>query len=175
MAITYKGLATTFLIPGVAAANHILFTIFNTDAVVKAGVEVLVFSHDDSAAATAVSPIIRTSRITTAPTGGTALTKVSRDTTLTTDADIVLRGGASADGTASTITSTPGTGGWGQFRPRGHTMVGQFLMPQMPLIPPLCATDPLILGQNEGLNVAMITAGVTTARYAINVAWQEIT
>ena len=57
-------------------------------------------------AVTVAPPIIRIHKFTAVPTNGTALTKVSKDSALTTNASITAWGDASADGTGSATTLT---------------------------------------------------------------------
>ncbi len=178
MTVTAKWMVSTLRIAGLASANHILATIFNSHATKLLAVERATFQHDDTALSAAISPLVRTYRTTTtAPTGGTALVKVLRDSSGALDAAAVVRGGHGAtDDSAGAITATVSGGpGWSQFRSRGHTMVGQFLQPDDPVLPGLTENDPVILRQDEGLLLKMDQAGVATARYVLNIAGYEYT
>jgi hypothetical protein len=178
MIVTAKWMLSTLRIAGLASANHILATIFNSHASKLLAVERITFQHDDTAASAAISPLVRTYRSTAiAPTGGTALGKVLRASSGVLDAAVVVRGGHGAtDDSAGAIAATASGGpGWAQFRSRGHTMVGQFLQPDDPVLPGLTENDPVILSQDEGLLLKMDQAGVATARYVINIAGYEYT
>lgn len=175
MATTYKGMVTTFRTVGIASANINLFTIWNKTGSTKfIKVKRMVVQVEDTGALLTVAPVIIVARITALPTGGTVLTKVSFDTTLTADANIECMGATASDGgAASTITASAGTRGWSQFKMRAATAVGQILFPDEPLIPKLCETDPIILRAVEGLVVQMVQASVTTAHTLTSCAFEE--
>ena len=178
MTVLAKWMVTTLRIAGLASANHILATIFNSHASKLLAVERITFQHDDTAASIAISPLVRTYRTTvTPPAGGTPLGKVLRDPAGALDGAVVVRGGHGAtDDSAGAITATASGGpAWSQFRSRGHTMVGQFLQPDDPVLPGLAEKDPIILRENEGLLLRMDQAGVATARYVVNIAGYEFT
>jgi hypothetical protein len=179
---SYKGTATTFRTPGRAATTQNLAAIFNAaGSSVLVAVRRLSIQMDVTAVLTAVAKSIKTSRITSVPTNGTAGSKVPFDTALSSSSSVTLWGDASADGTSSgtTLTATPGTVGWSQFVMRMHTLVGQVLMDDEPLIPGLCADDPIILRAGEGLLVAVVAAAAgsnpVTDHHIINVMWEEFT
>jgi hypothetical protein len=170
----------TFRIPGNAATTHNLFSIFNsgTNRVVR--VRRLVMQMDATAVLTAVMPIVKTSRITTAPTGGAVVPQVQWDTALATShADVVCRGGASADGTASAITATPGDVLWQQYGMRLHTAVGQVLGIDNNVLTSITENNPVVLRQNQGLLVQVVAAATTsnpnTNHWFVQCAWDEQT
>lgn len=175
MATTYKGAVSTFRITGLASANHNLFTIFNkTGSTSFIKLKRMSIQNEATAAVTAVSPIIQVARITAIPTGGTVVTKVPFDSTLTADANIeMMQATASDGGAASTITATAGTRMWSQFKMRMHTAVGQVLFPDEAAIPALCETDPIILRATQGILVQVVQAAVATDYYIVNCAWEE--
>lgn len=179
---SYKGMVSTFRIVGRAATTQNLFTIFNAaGSTVLVAVRRLSIQMDATAALAAVAKTIKTSRITAAPTNGTALTKVPFDSTLTSSASVDLRNDASADGTnsATTLTATAGNVGWSQFVMRMHTVVGQVLMDDEACIPSLCAEDPIYLRAGEGLLVQIVAAATTsnpaTDHHIVNCMWEEFT
>jgi ribosomal protein L27 len=168
----------TFRIPGAAATAQNLFTIFNsgTNRVVR--IRRLVMQMDATAVLTAVMPIVKTSRITTAPTGGGTPAKVQWDTSLAAShADIVARGGASADGTASAITATAGNILWQQYGMRLHTAVGQVLGIDNNVLTSITEGTPVVLRQNEGLLVQVVAAAAAsnpnTNHWFVQCAWDE--
>ncbi len=175
MATTYKGTVATFRTAGLASANHNVFTIFNkTGSTSFVKVKRLTIQNDETAVLITVSPIVQVSRITALPAGGTVLTKVAFDTTLTADTNIEAMAATASDGgAATTITSTAGTRMWCDFKMRAHTLVGQFLFPDENLIPGFCETDPIILRALQGLQVQVVQAALTTSNYIINCAFEE--
>ena len=175
MATTYKGTVSIFRTTGLASANHNLFTIFNKTGSTKfAKVKRLTIQVEDTGVLLTVAPLVQVSRITTLPSGGTVLTKVPFDTTLTADTNIEFMGATASDGgAATTIAGTAGTRAWAQFKMRAATAVGQYLYPDERIIPTICETDPIILRALEGLQVQMVQASVTTATYLLNCTWEE--
>jgi hypothetical protein len=168
----------TFRIPGSVATLQNLFTIFNsgTNRVVR--IRRLVMQMDATAVLTAVMPIVKTSRITTAPTGGATPAKVQWDTSLAAShADVVVRGGASADGTASAITATAGDILWQQYGFRMHTTVGQVLGIDNNVLTSITENIPVVLRQNEGLLVQVVAAATTsnpnTNHRFVQCVWDE--
>jgi hypothetical protein len=99
---SFKGLATSFRMPGRAATAQNLFAIFNASgSTVLVAVRRLSFQMDVTTALTAVAKQIKTSRITAVPTNGTAVTKVAIDSAQTSSASVTVWNDASADGTSS--------------------------------------------------------------------------
>lgn len=175
MATTYKGAVSTFRIVGLASANHNLFTIFNKTGSSKfVKLKRLTVQSDHTAVLVTVAPVIQASRITTLPSGGTVMTKVPFDTSLTADTNVELMQATASDGgAATTITSTAGTRLWADFKGRMHTAVGQILFPDESLIPGFCDEDPIILRALEGINVQVVQAALTTDHYIVSCAWEE--
>ncbi len=175
MATTYKGAVSTFRIVGLASANHNLFTIFNKTGSTKfIKLKRLTYQTDHTALLASVSPILHASRITALPTGGTVLTKVAFDSTLTPDTDIEMMGATASDGGAATaITATAGTRMWADFKGRMHTAVGQILFPDENLIPGFCDVDPIILRASQGILVQVAQAALATDHYIVSCAFEE--
>jgi hypothetical protein len=168
----------TFRTVGNAATTHNLFTIYNTDATVVVRLRRLVMQMDATAVLTAVMPLVKTTRITVAPTGGTVLTKTLWDSTVTSDADVVCRGATASDGGAATaITATVGTVLWQQYGFRLHTAVGQVLGLDNNVVSSISETTPVFLRQNEGLLVQVVAAAGTsnpaTNQWFVQAAWDE--
>lgn len=178
--MAYTGIVTTFRIPGAAATTQNLFTLENTTgSAVVVTIRRLMLQMDATAVLTAVMPQFKTSRCAV-PSGGTTITKGTFDSTQTSAANVVARGGASADGTASAITATPGTAIWQQFGMRMHTVVGQVLAVDCDMLPVLIADTNLPsfkLAANEAIVVHIIAAAGTsnpaTNHYVVNCVWTE--
>lgn len=178
---SYKGMVSSFRTLGSAATPQNLFTASNTTgSSVILAVRRLVVQMDATAVLTAVSPQFKVSRASGAPSGGTALTKVPFDTSLSSSGNVSFLGATASDGGAATaITATAGTTGWQQFAFRLHTAVGQVLIPDETLIPVLCADDPIYLRANEHLVVQLVaTAGTSnpaTNHYVVQCMAEEFT
>lgn len=174
---SYKGFATSFRTLGLASTPHNIFGIENAaGSTVLLAVRRLTVQMDSTVALATVAPSFKTSRPSALPTGGTTLTKVAFDSSLTSSGSVVLRGATASDGGAATaITATAGTTGWTQLQMRMSTVVGQILMDDAPLIPALCQDDPVILRANEALLVQVVLAALTTHHYVVNVMWEEFT
>ncbi len=175
---SYRGLASTFRIPGSGAAAQNLATIFNKTG---SGVLVAVLELNmvmDYVTNSATVRFLGTSRITTAPSTGTVMTPMEFDTSLSHSSSVEFRGGASADGTANAITATAGTVGWRQGHWHAQSAIGQYLTgdpAEMPMLPIVCDTDPVILAEGEGLLIQIIDTSSTSAHYIVNAAWAEFT
>jgi len=108
--ITFYGRAATFRTPGRAGtAGQKLFSIHNaTGSAIKVDVEKITVDLVQTVvkAVTVLPPVIRMWKVTVLPSNGTALTKNSRDSTLSSSASVTVLGDASADGTSSTTALT---------------------------------------------------------------------
>lgn len=110
--ITYRGRASTFRIPGRAGtAGQKLFSIHNaTGSTVLVDVDKLKVDLVSTVvkAVTVLPPVVRLYKVTVLPTNGTAVTKVSRDSSQSSSASLTVLQDASADGTssASALTAT---------------------------------------------------------------------
>ncbi len=152
--------AASFRTLGSAATPHNLLTIENTDATVQVRVRDITIQLDATAVLTAVMPLVKVSRATGVPTGGTTLSKAQFDTTNASDAQIVVRGATASDGGAATaITATAGTVIWQEYQMRMHTVVGQVISPPSRL--PTILTKDLVLRQNEALLVQVVASAGT--------------
>ncbi len=166
---------------GAAALLHNVFSIEN-----QAGSSVLVAVRrmavllDATAVLAAVAPSVKVSRITTLPTGGTVLGKVTTDTDETSNASVVVRGATASDGGGATaITATAGTAIWTQLTMRMHSLVGQVLMEDESVIPGLSESDPIILRAGQALLVQVVAAATTsnpaTNHWVVNSVFEEMT
>lgn len=171
-------LATSFRILGTAATPHNLFTIENTHATTLVKIRRLTVQLDATAVLIAVMPSVKCGRATAVPSGGTALAKAAFDTNATSDGAVIVRGGNASDGgTATAITSTMGDILWQQYCMRMHTVVGQVLAEDSPLIPTLCETTPIVLRQNQALLVSVIgtaSSNPATNHWVVQVVWEEV-
>lgn len=170
--------ATSFRILGIAATPHNLFTIENTHATTLVKIRRLTVQLDATAVLIAVMPSVKCGRATAVPSGGTALTKAMFDTNASSDGAVIVRGATASDGGAATaIISTMGDIMWQQYCMRMHTVVGQVLAEDSPLIPTLCETTPIILRQNQALLVSVVaavgTSNPATNHWVVQVVWEE--
>lgn len=182
--VSYCGAAATFRMVGNAATSQNLFRIINgSGTAVIVGVRKLNVEMDSTAAQTAVAVDFKVSRSTGTLAGGTTMTKVAQDTALTSDANVVLTGGASADGTnsASAITGvTAGSTLWHQFGSRQQTAAGYQSPDDYNLIPAeLADSEGITLRSGEQLLVQLVTGATTqnpnTNHYVVKCAWDEYT
>lgn len=169
--------ASSFRILGTAATPHNLLTIENIDATTIVTVRSITVQMDATAVLTAVMPLIKLSRATAVPTGGTTLNKAQFDTANASDSNTIVRGGNASDGgAASAITATAGTTICQEYGMRMHTVVGQVLSPVM-CLPKLADVKDLVLRQNEALLVQVVAAAGTsnpaTNHYSVCVVWDE--
>jgi len=176
---TYKGRASTLRTPGRAGtANANIMTLWNGSGakIVRVNGIGIDLTTTVVKAVTVLPPIVRIYRVTAAPTNGATLTKAAEDSTLSSDANIVLRGDASADGTlaASALAATASGGALTQeFAPRlitaaGYEMFDKTLFFDM---------YPLIIRPNEGflvrLDYTLATQNPATDMWIAHVMWTE--
>jgi hypothetical protein len=170
----------TFRITGDAALTQNLFSIFTNASNEVIKIRQLIFQMDCTAVLTTVMPIVRVSRITTAPTGGNILTKTRWNTRITnSNAGVVARGQSVSDGgTKTNIVSTPGDTIWQQYGTRTHTAVGQIVSPDNYILPLVTDGNPFILNKNQGLLVHIVApttgSNPTTNNYFVSCLWDEI-
>ncbi len=102
---SFRGRVSTFRTPGRGGTTgQKIFALHNATGstkIVHINQLAVDFTCTVVKAVTVLPPMIRASRFTALPTGGTALTKTSKDTSLTADASITAWGDASVDGTLS--------------------------------------------------------------------------
>jgi len=170
--------AASFRTLGTAATPQNLFTIENIDATKLVYIWRLVVQMDATAVLTAVMPLVKASRATGVPTGGTTLSKGLFDTSNASNANTIVRGSTASDGGANSgPTATAGTVLWEQFMMRLHTAVGQVLAPDNNAMPALVDTQNFVLRQNEALLVQIVaaigTSNPATNHYFAEVVWEE--
>lgn len=133
-------------------------------------------------AATVVPPVVRWYRMTAAPTNGTVLTKALEDTSGASDANITVRGDASADGTLSaTALTATAVGGpiTHEFAPR---LLAIGTSPATNLYEPFDKCEffdrsPVVIRPSEGLlcrlDYTVATANPATDFWIVNLIWNE--
>lgn len=177
---SYAGRAATFRIPGAAGTTgQKLLSIFNAaGSSVLVDVETIALDVYQTAARVVEPPVLRLHRVTSAPTGGTALPKVPIDSALSSSASVTLLQGASAEKTASAITSTLTAGNLVTQEPvaRALTLVGY---EQFDRIEFINDTRPVVLRASEGLvlnlDYTVATSNPVTDMYTAVVRWSEWT
>lgn len=164
---------------GTAATPQNLLTIENAHATMLVKIKKIVVQLDATAVLTAVMPLVISSRASALPTGGTALGKAQFDTDAASDGAVVVRGATASDGGAATaITATAGTRIWQQYLMRMHTVVGQVLALDNPVVPVNCETVPIVLRQNQALLIQVVasagTSNPATNHWFVQVEWEEV-
>jgi hypothetical protein len=152
-----------------------------SDVIVK--VKRLVVQLDATVLLASVMPLVRTTRITWQD-GGTTLPKGSFDSTETSAATVIARCAQSADAGTPAIVRTPITASlgdtiWQQYCMRNHTLAGQILGLDNPVLPTLIENTPFVLRPFESLLV-YVTASVGTSNpltnhWFVQCAWDEET
>ncbi len=182
--VTFRGRGNTFRIPGRAGTTGArLATIHNaTGSTVLVNVNRI--SVDAVAtvvkAVTVLPPIIRISRITALPTGGTAITKAPIDTALTTSASVTLLGDASADSTLSgtqlAATAVAGQVLTQEYMPRLITAAGYEVGDRISFFE---GEPDVTLRALEGLVIhldyTLVTQNVATDMWIVTIDWEEFT
>jgi hypothetical protein len=179
---TFNGRAATFRTPGRAGTTgQKLLALHNASGSTKV-VHINQVSIDlyqtVVKAVTVPPPVIRVCRFTAVPTNGTALTKVSKDTSLTSNASVTAWADASADGTSSattlTITIPANSVLTQEFAPRLITAAGYEMADRVELL-----TDKdVVLRAGEGLVVFLDYTAATqnpiTDMWVANCDWYEV-
>lgn len=179
---TFRGRASTFRTPGRAGTTgQKIFALHNATGSTKV-VHINQIAVDlyqtVVKAITVAPPIIRVHRFTAVPTNGTALTKVSKDTALTTNASITSWGDASADGTSSasalTVTIPANSILTQEFAARFITAAGYEMMDRAEF---LDGKD-IVLRALEGVVVELVYTAATqnpiTDMWVVSCDWWEI-
>lgn len=179
-AATFKGRACTFNTPGRAGtAGQKIMSLYNTS-----GVTVYVSKVTIDLACTVVKaitvapPIVRLWAVTVAPTNGTVLAKNKIGGSGASDAGVVVRGDASADGTgsATTLTATLPAGAIlsQEYGPRFITGAGYEMADRMEF---LDDQEIVEVPPNTGIVVFLdyVAAGQnpTTDRWLMGMEWRE--
>lgn len=177
--ISYVGRSGTFRIPGVAGTTgQKLLSIHNaTGSTILVAVDRVTIDVFGTAAKVVAPPIARLHRVTVLPTVGAALGKVAADSSLASSASVTLLQGASADGTAATITATiPAASTITQeIIPRILTVAGYEPADRIEML----TAGPITLRALEGLvlnlDYTVATSNPITDMYVCTVNWREYT
>lgn len=176
----YTGRFTTNITPGRAATNHKLAAIHNaTGSTVRVDVGFVGIDVYQTVikAVTVPPPMVRLSRFTVLPTGGTAGVKSAEDTGASSSSSITLWQDASADRTssASALTITTVSGLTQEFVPRMITAAGYEPADRMEFL----SNGVITLRALEGLCVELISAAGTsepiTDQFCVTMRWEEYT
>jgi hypothetical protein len=176
--ISCVGMASTFRTLGNAAALQNIFSIENSaGSTVLVSVKNISVEMDATSALTANMPLVKLSRPTALPTGGTVLSKGVTDSTKSSSSAVIVRGATASDGGAATaITATAGTMLRADYSMRLHTLAGQVLSLPHELI---ISGSPIILRANEALLVVVdgvvTTGNPATNHWQVDVVWEEYT
>ena len=178
---TFRGRAQSFRTPGRAGTTgQKIFALHNATGstkVVYLNQVTVDLMQTVVKAVTVAPPIIRIHRVTVLPTNGTALTKVSKDTALTSSASVTAFGDASADGTSSatTLTATiPANSILTQeFAPRLITAAGYEMFDRTEML----VNQQIVLRALEGvvvnLDYVLATQNPTTDMWIVGCDWWE--
>ncbi len=179
---TFKGRVATFRTPGRAGtAGQKLFALHNaTGSTRVVRVNKLFVDKVETVvkAVTVLPPVIRAHRFTVLPTNGTVLTKVAKDTALSSNASVVATGDASADGTGSattlTVTIPAGSCVAQEFAPRLITAAGYEVADRIALLD----NETIVLRALEGivvfLDYVLATQNPTTDMWTVTCDWWEV-
>jgi hypothetical protein len=180
--ITHKGRAMSFRIPGLAGtAGQKLFSLHNaTGSAVRVDIEQIAVDAVTTAviAVTVIPPVIRVYKVTVLPTGGTAVTKVSRDSALSASSgSVTILQGASADGTGTTLTATLPAGAviTQEFAPRLITAAGYEMFDRTIFLESSNVTLNALEGIVVMLDYTLATANPTTNSWLVGCEWNEHT
>lgn len=178
--VSFSGRAASFRQLGIAGtAGQRLMSIFNAaGSSVIVEVDLIAIDVSQTAARVVEAPLIRAHKITTAPTGGTAMTKIAEDSTMTTSSSVtLLQGTASDNGAATAITATPAANTIinQEVAPRALTLVGYEQFDRIEWFD----RQPWTLRAGEGilvnLDYAVATANPVTDKWIALAHWIEYT
>ena len=177
---SFRGRAQTFRTAGIGGTvGHRLLTLFNaagSTVIVSLGNVSIDLFGTAAKAVTVIPPIIRVHRIAAAPTGGTALAKVAKDTALTSNASVgLLQATASDGGAATAITAAidAGTMLTQEYAPRLITAAGYEMADRIEFFP---STDVILrAGQGVVVNLDYTVAGAnpTSDHWIVGCDWYE--
>lgn len=180
----YRGRVCSYRTPGRAGTTgQKIFSLFNASASSRVvHINQIAIDLYQTAAKTVAPPIIRIHRVTSDASSGTALTKVAKDTSLSSSASITVKGDASTDGTSSASALTHAsvtvsgltTCLTEEFAPRVLSLVGYEPFDRTELL----EGKDIILRGNEGivvfLDYTVATSNPTTDMYIVTCDWWEI-
>lgn len=179
---TFRGRAQSFRTPGRAGTvGQKIFALHNATGspkIVTVNQLTVDLTTTVVKAVTVLPPVIRIHRFTAVPTNGTALSKVAKDTALTTNASITAWGDASADGTGSATTLTvtiPASSMLSQeFAPRLITGAGYEMADRIEML----VGQNIVLRALEGivvfLDYVLATQNPVTDMWIVGCDWTEV-
>lgn len=176
----YTGRFTTPITPGRAATSHKLAAIHNaTGSTIRAEVNFVGIDVYQTVikAITVPPPLVRLSRFTVLPTGGTAGTKSAEDTGNSSSSSLTVWQDASADRTSSgsALTITTVSGVTQEFGPRMITAAGYEMADRMEFL----SGGAITLRALEGLCVELVSPAGTsepiTDMFCVTMRWEEFT
>jgi hypothetical protein len=183
--ISFVGRSASYRITGRAGTTgQKLMSIFNAaGSTVVVDVEKITFDTETTVvkAVTVLPPVVRLYKITAAPTGGTAMTKIGKDSTQTSSASVTILGDASADGTNSATalaaTLTAGNVYTQIFAPRLITAAGYQIIDRVEFLSGDFERITLRAGEGIMLNLdyTLATQNPATDFYTATVNWTEYT
>lgn len=177
---SFRGRACSFRQLGIAGTTgQKIGSIFNAaGSTVIVDIELVAIDVIQTAARVVAPPVIRAHKITTAPTGGTAMTKIGEDSALSSNASVaLLQGTASEAGAATAIVSTPAANTIvnQEVAPRALTLVGYEQFDRIEWFD----RAPWTLRAGEGLlfnlDYSAATSNPITDVWIIAVRWVEYT
>lgn len=183
--ISFYGRGCTFRMPGRAGtAGQKLFSLHNaTGSTVLVDLERLTVDMVTTVvkAVTVLPPVIRMYKVTVLPTNGNAVTKVARDSALSSSASVTILQDASADGTSSatalTATLPAGTVITQVFAPRLITAAGYEMIDTFAFLEG--AENKVTLRALEGivvmLDYTLATQNPVTDMWTVDCKWTEYT
>ena len=178
--VSFRGRAASFRQLGIAGTTgQKLVSIFNAvGSTVLVDIDLIAIDVMHTAARVVEPPLYRAHKITTVPTGGTAMTKIGEDSALSSNASVtLLQGTASDSGAATAIVSTPAanTTITQQYVPRPLTLVGYEPVDRVEWFD----MYPWTLRAGEGvlinLDYTLATQNPVTDKYICGFRWTEYT
>ena len=180
----FRGRCCTYRTPGRAGTTgQKIFSLFNASASGRVvHINQIAIDLYQTVAKTVAPPIIRIHRITTDTTNGNAVSKVAKDSALTSSASITVKGDALTDGTSSSTALTHASVGVAvltaclteEYAPRMLSAVGYEPFDRTELL----EGKDIILRSNEGivvfLDYTVATSNPTTDMYIVTCDWWEI-
>lgn len=178
---TFRGRVQTFRTPGIAGTTgQKIFALHNATGSTKV-VRVNQITVDLAVtvvkAVTVLPPLIRMHRFTAVPTGGTALTKVAKDTALSSNASVTAWGNTASDGgasTALTVTIPAGSLLSQEFAPRMITAAGYEMADRLEFLVDKAIVLRALEGIVVNLDYTLATQNPTTDMWIVGCDWYEV-
>jgi hypothetical protein len=169
-------LCSTWRTLGTAASPQNVASIYNPNGSGRSlAIRRISLQTDSTALLAAVPMVVKLSRPTALPTGGTVIPAEKFVVQDSNAVGVVLAGTASDGGAATAITATAGNTMWSQFIDRMHTAVGFIGHPDAFIVPEFTHAEPVILAPGEALLLQGVTAAANTTHFVVNFCWEEYT